>query len=190
MQAIQGVILDRDGVINYDSPNYILTPEQWQPIPGSLEAIARLTRAGILVAIASNQSAIGRGMLDETTFSSIHAKMMQSIAASGGEVVHVAYCFHAPGSACSCRKPEPGLILECLHAMGLAEHPEQALMIGDALRDVQAADRAGVHAWLVRTGYHDADAVLRQARMVQEDVRMWPDLASAVEALLGGDPCC
>jgi len=178
------VILDRDGVINFDSPNYILSPDDWRPIPGSLEAIARLGRAGIAVAIASNQSALGRGMLDAHTFDAIHARMMAAIAAAGGRIAHVAYCPHAPDHGCDCRKPRPGLVLACLEAVGLRGAAHRACMIGDSVRDVGAAYAAGVPAMLVRTGYGDAAHILREAQRLQPDIRAYHDLAAAVDALL------
>ncbi len=178
------VILDRDGVINFDSPDYILAPDQWRPIPGSLEAIARLTQVGVPVAIASNQSALGRGMIGRDTFEAIHARMMRAIEAAGGRVAHVAYCPHGPGDGCACRKPKPGLVRECLDALGLAENPDRALMIGDSLRDVQAALAAGARAWLVQSGYGDAEAILQKARAIDPAIAAFPDLARAVDALL------
>jgi len=189
MKEIKAVILDRDGVINFDSPDYILTPEQWQPIPGSLEAVARLSRAGIPVAIASNQSALARGMLDETTFAAIHEKMMAAITAAGGKVACVAYCPHGPDDACMCRKPRPGLILECLQQMGLSDQPESALLIGDSVRDIAAAKSAGVRAMLVQSGYGDAMVIHREADTLQPGIRTEPDLAAAVDVILGSEPC-
>ncbi len=180
----KAVILDRDGVINFDSPDYILAPDQWRAIPGSLAAIARLNAAGIPVAIASNQSALGRGMVDRATFDVIMDKMMHEIEAAGGRIAHVAICPHAPEDGCDCRKPKPGLIRECLDALGLADAPACALMIGDSLRDVQAALAAGVPAWLVQSGYGDAAAILARARRLAPAIAAFPDLAHAVEALL------
>lgn len=184
MQNLRAVILDRDGVINFDSPDYILTPEQWRPIPGSLEAIADLTRTGIPVAIASNQSALARGMIDQATFAEIHGKMMQAIERAGGRIAHVAYCPHGPDDGCACRKPAPGLIVECLRKLGLADRPGEALMIGDSLRDIEAAHAAGVKAWLVQTGYGDAVATFEKARALMPGIRVFADLAEAVHALL------
>ncbi|MDX8401939.1 MAG: HAD-IIIA family hydrolase [Mariprofundaceae bacterium] len=185
----KAVILDRDGVINFDSPDYILAPDQWHPIPGSLEAIAWLNEAGIPVAIASNQSALGRGMLDEATFDAIIEKMTRAIEAAGGIIAHLAFCPHAPEAACDCRKPKPGLIDECLAALGLADAPASALMIGDSLRDVQAALAAGVPAWLVQSGYGDAAAILEAARRLDPEIPAFADLAHAVRALLGEASC-
>ena len=179
------IILDRDGVINFDSPDYILSPEQWQPIPGSLEALARLAAADIPVTVASNQSALGRGMIDQATFEAIHTKMMHAIEQVGGAIVHIAYCPHGPEDDCNCRKPKPGLVLECLEKLGMTDSPEQALMIGDSLRDVQAAHAAGVPAWLVQTGYGNAAKILDKARQIDPSIEVFADLASAVDRLLG-----
>ena len=182
MKFPKAVLLDRDGVINFDSPDYILAPDQWRPIPGSLEAIARLTRAGIPVAICSNQAALGRSMIDQATFRAIHAKMMLAIEEQGGEIAHVAYCPHKPEDRCGCRKPEPGLLHESLEAIGMPAC--EAVMIGDSLRDVQAAHAAGVPAWLVQSGYGDAEAILQKSRELMPRIPVYPDLGAAVDALL------
>jgi D-glycero-D-manno-heptose 1,7-bisphosphate phosphatase len=179
------VLLDRDGVINFDSPDYILAPEQWRPIPGSLEAIGRLSKAGIRLAICSNQSALGRGMIDQATFEAIHAKMLLCIEEAGGCIDHVAYCPHGPDDDCNCRKPLPSLLTESLQALGLEEHADQTLMIGDSIRDVQAAHAAGVPAWLVQSGYGDNDRILEKSRAIMPDIRVFPDLAAAANAILG-----
>jgi len=181
----KAVLLDRDSVINFDSPDYILAPDQWNPIPGSLESIAALTAAGIPVAIVSNQSALGRGMLDQETFQTIHAKMMLVIEEVGGEIAHAAYCPHAPEDKCNCRKPAPGLIDETLQQLRLATQTENVVFIGDSVRDVQAALAAGVTPMLVQTGYGDADAILAKSRRLMPDIACYPDLAAAVHALLG-----
>jgi len=186
MQTPKAIMLDRDGVINFDSPDYILTPAQWNPVPGSLEAIAQLTGAGIPVAICSNQSGLGRGMMDQDTFESIHAKMLLCIEEAGGRIDHVAYCPHAPDEGCDCRKPKPGLLIESLKAFGLENEAQSALMIGDSIRDVQAAHAAGVPAWLVRSGYGDGDAILEKTRSLMPDIRAFADLAEATDAILGG----
>lgn len=181
----KAVILDRDGVINYDSPDYILTPEQWRPVPGSLEAIARLSKAGIFVAIASNQSALGRGMVSQHLFDEIHGKMMLSIEEAGGFIDHVAYCPHSPEDGCSCRKPKPGLLLETLRVLGISETPDQAIFIGDSIRDIEAAHAAGMPAMLVKSGYTDEAVILQQARGLMPEIRSFRDLAAAVDSLLG-----
>ena len=181
----KAVFLDRDGVINFDSPDYILTPEQWIPIPGSLEAIARLSQAGINITIVSNQSALGRGMMMQETFSAIHAKMMLAIEQAGGLITHVAYCPHGPEDACLCRKPLPGMVHESLAALGLSDSPEQALFIGDSIRDVEAAAAAGVPAMLVQSGYGDADRILQKSRLLVPDILTFSDLSSATDFILG-----
>jgi len=185
----QAVLLDRDGVINFDSPGYILTPGQWRPIPGSLEAIAKLTSANIPVAIVSNQSALGRGMLDQETFQTIHAKMMLAIEEMGGEIAHTAYCPHAPEDECDCRKPKPGLIDETLARLKMSNQVEAVVLFGDSVRDVQAAMAAGVTPMLVQTGYGDATAILEQSRQLMPDIRHFSDLAAAVDSLLDNTPC-
>jgi len=189
MNHPKAVLLDRDGVINFDSPDYILAPQQWRTIPGSLEAIAKLTSAGIPVAIISNQSALGRGMLDQETFQAIHAKMMLAIEEAGGEIAHTAYCPHAPEDECDCRKPAPGLIDETLEQLGLTAQTENVVLIGDSVRDVQAAMAAGITPVLVQTGYGDADAIREQARALLPDIAIHPDLATAVDALPGVTSC-
>lgn len=183
----KAVLLDRDGVINFDSPDYILAPDQWQPIPGSLAAIARLYAAGIAVAIVSNQSGLGRGMMDQQTFNAIHAKMMLAIEQAGGFISHVAYCPHGPDDGCVCRKPEPGMVIESLAALGLSDSPADALFIGDSVRDVEAAGAAGVQAMLVRSGYGDDVAILERSRRLQPDIACYADLAAVVDLILGGD---
>jgi len=185
----KAVLLDRDGVINFDSPEYILAPEQWKPIPGSLEAIAKLTSAGIPVAIVSNQSALGRGMLDHETFQAIHAKMMLAIKKAGGEIVHAAYCPHAPEDKCACRKPAPGLVDEALAHLGVAVQTETVVLIGDSVRDVQAALSAGITPVLVQTGHGDATAILEESRQLMPDIHVFSDLAAAVDSLLGNTSC-
>ncbi len=188
MQMPKAVLLDRDGVINFDSPDYILTPDQWLPIPGSLEAIAALTRAGIPMAIVSNQSALGRGMFDAATMQAIHARMIAAIEAAGGRIAHTAYCPHAPQDDCACRKPKPGLIIEALAALGI--DAGDALMIGDSARDVEAAVAVGVRPVLVQSGYGDAGAILAKARRLVPDIAVYDDLAAAVDALLQETACC
>lgn len=183
----QAVLLDRDGVINVDSPDYILSPAQWIPVPGSLQAIARLTQANIPVAICSNQSAVARGMLSMDDFERIHGKMMCSIEAAGGRVSHVSYCFHGPADGCVCRKPLPDLLHEALQGMGVQASAD-VYMIGDSVRDIEAAHAANVSAILVRTGYGDADAIWHQSQTWMPDILSVKDLSAAVDHILG-EPC-
>jgi len=185
MRKLKAILLDRDGVINFDSIHYILSPEQWNPVPGSLHAIARLTAAGFPIAICSNQSALGRGTLARETFQAIHAKMMLAIEEAGGEIAHVAYCPHAPDYGCSCRKPLPGLLNEALHALNV--DASDALMIGDSIRDVQAAHAAGAAAALVQSGHGNAADIFRESRQLFPDIHAYPDLAAAVDAILNSN---
>jgi len=179
------VLLDRDGVINFDSPDYILAAEQWHPIPGSLQAIAQLHKAGILVGIVSNQSGLGRGMMDQQTFNAIHGKMMLAIEQAGGFISHVAYCPHGPDEHCTCRKPKPGMVIDSLTALDLSDVPGKVLFIGDSIRDVEAAFAAGVPALLVQSGYGDAEKILEKSRLVQTDIQACSDLAEAVNKMMG-----
>lgn len=144
------VILDRDGVINFDSDDYIKSPSEWRPIPGSLEAIARLNQNGYQVAIATNQAAISRGLFDMKTLNAIHQKLHLSAQAVGAHIDAIFFCPHAADEFCDCRKPRPGM-LESIgkrFEMSLKGVP----MVGDALRDMQAAFEVGCDLYLVKTG--------------------------------------
>lgn len=144
------IILDRDGVINEDSDDYIKCPSEWNPIRGSLEAIARLHRAGWRVVVATNQSGIARQLFDLDTLARIHETMHRRVIESGGLIDAVFFCPHGPDDGCRCRKPLPGMfhdIAERLH-IDLAGVPA----IGDSLRDLQAAQAAGASPMLVKTG--------------------------------------
>ena len=144
------VILDRDGTINQDSAQYIKSPAEWKPIPGSLEAIARLTQGGWRVVVATNQSGIARGLFDMAALNAIHAEMHRAVGLAGGRIDAIFFCPHAADSGCECRKPKPGLLLDIASRMdvGLAEVP----MVGDSLRDLEAAAAAGAKPYLVLTG--------------------------------------
>lgn len=144
------IILDRDGVINHDSDAYIKSPDEWKPVQGSLEAIARLTKAGYRIAVATNQSGVARGLFDLATLGAIHTKMQARVAAAGGRIDAIFFCPHAADSHCDCRKPKPGLVLDVLarfHA-----NPVEVTVVGDSLRDLQAATAAGCRPVLVLTG--------------------------------------
>ena len=144
------IILDRDGVINHDSDAYIKAPEEWRPIEGSLEAIARLTKAGYRVAVATNQSGVARGLFDLATLAAIHAKMHQSVAGAGGRIEAVFFCPHAADDHCGCRKPRPGMIEEILRRYGA--EARKVTVVGDSLRDLEAAAAVGCRPVLVLTG--------------------------------------
>lgn len=145
------VILDRDGVINYERADFIRSANQWRPLPGSLEAITRLNAAGLAVAVATNQSGVGRGLMSLRDLRAIHDKMARAVRAAGGELAAVHFCPHAPRRGCRCRKPLPGLLEQIEVALGLPVAGEY--MVGDSLRDLQAAAAAGALPILVRTGF-------------------------------------
>lgn len=173
----QFVLLDRDGVINADSPDYILSVDDFQPLAGSIEAITRLSTNGIEVAVCTNQSAVGRGFLSPDTLHAIHTKLTDQITHAGGKLVGIYACPHSPDAQCDCRKPAPGLCRQAL----LDRHvlPSDALLIGDSQRDLAAAAAAGIPAWLVRTGNGARTETTQPAHQPVFD-----DLASAVDWLL------
>ena len=144
------VILDRDGTINYDRDDFVKSPEEWEPIPGALDAIARLNHGGWHVVIATNQSGLGRGLFDMTTLNAMHAKMNQMLHRHGGRIDAVFFCPHTPDEQCLCRKPLPGLIEQIGQRYGLPL--AQVPLVGDSLRDLQAAKAAGCPPHLVLTG--------------------------------------
>ena len=173
------VILDRDGVINHDSDQFIKSPAEWKAIPGSLEAIARLTQAGCRVVIATNQSGIGRGLFDMDTLNAIHEKMNRAAQAQGGRIDAIFYCPHASTANCTCRKPKPGMF-ERIGACFNADLSE-AYAVGDSLRDLQAATTAGAKPILVLTGKGEST---RSDGNLPANTLVFPDLAAAVEHIL------
>jgi D-glycero-D-manno-heptose 1,7-bisphosphate phosphatase len=173
------VILDRDGVINHDSAAYIKSPEEWKPIPGSLEAIALLNQAGYRVLVATNQSGVGRGLFDMATLNAIHDKMHRALGQAGGHVDGIFYCPHAQDAGCNCRKPRPGLLDEISHRFGVSL--EGVPVIGDSLRDLQAAAAVGAQPVLVLTG---KGKKTRKDGDLPEGTVVHDDLAEAVRSLL------
>lgn len=145
------VILDRDGVINFDSEDYIKSPEEWHPIPGSLEAIALLNQQGFLVTVATNQSGLARGYYDETMLQKIHQKMHEAVLSVGGKIDSIFYCSHGPLDNCLCRKPKPGLLHQIASAYQIATL-EGVPFVGDSMRDIEAAFAANAKPVLVRSG--------------------------------------
>lgn len=144
------VILDRDGVINHDSAQFIKNPEEWVPIPGSLEAIAMLNQAGFRIALATNQSGIERGYFDMATLNAIHGKMHRALAQVGGRIDALFYCPHTAEANCECRKPRSGMLLEIARRFGT--DLDGVPSVGDSLRDLQAGLPLGAQPILVRTG--------------------------------------
>lgn len=182
------VILDRDGVINQDSDNFIKSVEEFVPIPGSLEAIARLNRAGYRVVVATNQSGLARGLLDRATLDAIHASLRQRLAAVGGQLDGIFFCPHGPDDGCDCRKPRPGLMHQI--AAAFATELTGVPVIGDSVRDLQSALAVGARPILVRTGKGERSLASLGEASVDERLRTVPvyrDLEAAVAALLGGE---
>ena len=172
-------ILDRDGVVNFDSPAFIKSPEEWRPIPGSLDAITRLNRAGYHVVIASNQSGVGRGLFEMATLNAIHDKMHRALAEVGGRLDAVFFCPHAQEANCNCRKPRAGLLDEIARRFNMSL--EGVPVIGDALRDLQAAAAVGAQPVLVLTG--KGPRTQREGGL-PPGTRVHASLATAVDALL------
>lgn len=177
------IILDRDGVINFDSPHFIKNPDEWKPIPGSLEAIAALSHGGYRVVVASNQSGVGRGLFDMAMLNAINEKMMRAVQQFGGRIDAIFYCPHSPDAGCECRKPKTAMVREIGERFGtdLAGVP----MIGDALRDLQCASEVGAQPILVRTGKGEA---VFQAGQYPPTTRVYQDLSDAAQALISARP--
>jgi len=179
------IILDRDGTINEDSADYVKSPSEWQPLPGALEAIARLNHAGWHVVVATNQSGLGRGLFDVASLNAMHAKMHTMLGGGGGRVDAVFYCPHAPDERCHCRKPEPGLFEQIGERYGLDLRGVPA--VGDAPRDLVAAVTAGCEPHLVLTG----KAAGYRGRALPEgypaDTMVHEDLAAFANYIVGLD---
>jgi D-glycero-D-manno-heptose 1,7-bisphosphate phosphatase len=180
------VILDRDGTINVDSDAFIKTPEEWQPLPGALEAIARLNHAGWHVAVASNQSGLGRGLFDVASLNAIHAKMHKAVAAMGGRIDAVFYCPHSPDEGCQCRKPAPGLFEQIGERFGV--DLRTAHVVGDTVRDLQAGAAVGCQPNLVLTGKGEALRGKPLPEGYPEGTRVHRDLAAFAEWLTARTP--
>lgn len=173
------IILDRDGVINEDSDQYVRHPDEWHPIPGSLEAIARLHQAGWTIAVATNQSGLARGYFDAATLNAMHLKFRDLLAAQGGAVEAIFVCPHGPEDACGCRKPLPGLFQAIAERFDVSLRGAPA--VGDSVRDLQAAAAVGCTPWLVATG---KGAKARCAPDLPADTRQAANLAEVVDHLL------
>lgn len=173
------IILDRDGVINYDSPAFIKSPAEWVPIPGSLEAIARLNQAGYRVVVASNQSGIARELFDMTVLNAIHQKMHTSAQLVGASIDAVFFCPHAALDSCDCRKPKSGMFEEIgkRFKVSLKGVPT----VGDSLRDLQAGFNSGCLPYLVLTGKGEKT---QETGGLPPGTQVFPDLASMVNVLL------
>lgn len=176
------VILDRDGVINHDSDDYIKSPDEWLPIDGSLEAIKRIKKAGYLVTVASNQSGIGRGLFSLETLQDMHDKFTGLLAQRGTQVDGIFFCPHRPNDNCVCRKPKPGLLLQIAQQFRI--NLKETVFVGDSFSDIQAARMAGAIPALVQTG--------KGMRTIEkygffEDTRVYTDLAHFARELIRGN---
>lgn len=178
MSALKLVILDRDGVINVDREGeYVTSADEWEPLPGSLEAIARLNQAGFRIVVASNQSGLARGYFDIEDLNGIHEKMHRLVSEAGGHIDAVFFCPHGPRQRCTCRKPKPGLIEQIgeRYRVNLAGVP----VVGDKQSDLDAARAAGAMPILVRTGY--GEATLKKLGQV-DGLTIYSDLAAFADA--------
>ena len=173
------IILDRDGVINQDSDNFIKTVDEFIPLPGSLEAIARLNQAGYRVTVATNQSGIARGYYDIATLNAMHDKLRRLLNNLGAGIDMIAFCPHGPDDNCDCRKPKPGMYREIANRFEISL--EGVPVIGDSLRDLQAAQEVGAAPILVRTG--KGERTLAKGEGL-EGIPVYDDLSAAVTALL------
>lgn len=179
------IILDRDGVINHDSDEYIKSVDEWQPLPGSMEAIARLNRGGFRVVIATNQSGIARGLFDLETLSAMHKKMHNLASQAGAHIDGIFFCPHGPEDKCQCRKPKDGLFKEIQQRTGisLAGCPT----VGDSLRDLQAGASMGCMPLLVRTGKGSKTESEKKDEL-PEGTQIFDDLTAIAKHLVPVDP--
>lgn len=174
------IILDRDGVINYDSAQFIKSPEEWKPIPGSLEAIAKLEEAGYRVVIATNQSGVGRGLFDMDTLNAINDKMIRMVGQAGGRIDAIFFCPHPADSPCECRKPKPGMFHQIAERFNV--DLKGVPTVGDSLRDLQAGLAVGCTPYLVLTGKGTKTAL---DPLLPIGTKIFPDLAAVTAFLLG-----
>ena len=187
MHTTKLVILGRDGILNEYREAHVTAPEEWVPVPGALEAVARLNHAGWHVVVATNQAGIGRGMIDMAAVNAVHAHMYQQLMAHGGRVDAVFFCPHTPEDGCDCRKPRPGMMRDIgrRYAVDLRLVP----LVGDTLRDLQAAQAAGCEPHLVLTGRAAGigDEQLRQMIVQVPGTRVHADLAAFADFLMQRD---
>ncbi|MBL1261804.1 MAG: D-glycero-beta-D-manno-heptose 1,7-bisphosphate 7-phosphatase [Thiotrichaceae bacterium] len=179
------IVLDRDGVINEDSDAFIKSPEEWRLLPGSAEAIARLTHARYQVVVVTNQSGVARGHFDLGVLNRIHEKMQREVGSAGGRIDAIFYCPHSPDDNCECRKPMPGMFQDLERRLQIKLNGIPA--VGDSLRDLQAAQALGARAILVRSGKGlKTEQQLMEASLA-EPVDVFDDLAAVVDSLLSND---
>jgi len=174
------IILDRDGVINHDSDDYIKNPDEWIAIDLSLQAIQRLHVAGYNICVATNQSGLGRGLFDLETLTVIHQKMLDAVAEIGGQIQMIAYCPHHPDAQCSCRKPNIGLLATISEQFPL--DPDTTWMVGDTAKDILCAQRMGIRGALVLTGKGERE--LKIGVVSRETTPIFKNLSDFVDWLL------
>lgn len=177
------LILDRDGVINQDSAAFVKSAAEWIPLPGSIEAIAKLYQSGWTLAVATNQSGLARGKFTQQDLDAQHSKMLDLIHQAGGDLHQITWCPHGPADGCECRKPKAGLLDQISQALNL--DLTGATMVGDALRDLQAGQARGCQAVLVRTG--KGEKTLADGKGLDK-VQVVANLAELAEQLLTADP--
>jgi D-glycero-D-manno-heptose 1,7-bisphosphate phosphatase len=173
------VLLDRDGVLNQDSDEFIKSPEELRLLPGSAAAVRRLNQAGYVTAVITNQSGIGRGLFQSAVLDQIHVKLLEEVEAAGGSIARVYSCPHHPDDGCDCRKPKPAMILQALRELDL--NPAQSLYIGDKAEDVLCGQAAGVRTILVLSGKTKS---FDPARFDTPPDHVAPDLSAAVDWIL------
>lgn len=180
------VILDRDGVINRDSQHYVRSAKEWLPLPGSIEAISRLTQAGFVVTVASNQSGIGRGFFGRAAVYGMHAKLRRLVRAAGGQLGPIVFCPHHPNDGCACRKPRNDLLKRLGKKTG--EPLNGSWLVGDSLRDLQAGQSVGCRLCLVRTGNGERVEALHSEQKPGwwAEVSVFDDLAEAADFIIEG----
>jgi len=173
------IILDRDGVINHDSTEYIKSVDEWQAIPGSLQAISNLSRNGYRIVVATNQAGLARGKLNIESLNAIHRKMQNHLLQFGGKIEAIFFCPHGPNDGCKCRKPKPGLYTDIARRLNVLL--DEVYAVGDSLTDVDAAISAGARPILVKTG--NGQSIVDKGE-VPENVPVYDDLAEFVDTLL------
>lgn len=173
------ILLDRDGVINYDSDEYIKSPEEWQPIPGSLEAIAKLNQAGYTVVVLTNQSGVALGLYSLETLGKIHQKMLRLIEEAGGKIKKIYFCPHQSSDNCDCRKPKAGMFEAIKKDFNI--DLSDIYFIGDKYNDYLAAQNAGCKFILVKTGYGESE--LQKHPELQGKISIFDDLSAVVSGL-------
>ncbi len=185
-RGVGAVFLDRDGVINRERSDYVKHWDEFEFLPGALEALRRLADLRWPILVITNQSAIGRGLVTSMAVDDIHQRMTAAVAAAGGRIDRVFVCPHHPDAGCSCRKPCPGLLLQAADMLGL--HLPDCYLVGDAPGDLLAARAAACRPVLVQTGL----AAASLPRFLEDDpaVPLLPDLAAAVDAILAWEGVC